>query len=116
MLQRRSPLPRRLRALCAVLPAAAGLLLPLAASSAASAASAVPHGPRPAVVRPAHPGPATAARPVAAADPAPAPGAPEGSRLPGTGSAGALPLIGLAALGCVLAGLLVLLSKARRRH
>ncbi|MFJ4676389.1 MULTISPECIES: hypothetical protein [unclassified Kitasatospora] len=113
MLQRRSPLPRRLRALCAVLPAAAGLLLPLAASPAASA---VPHGPRPAVVRPAHPGPATAARPVAAADPAPAPGAPEGSRLPGTGGAGALPLIGLAALGCVLAGLLVLLSKARRRH
>ncbi len=36
--------------------------------------------------------------------------------LPDTGTAGVLPLIGLAALGCVLAGLMVLAAKVRRKH
>ncbi|GLW74579.1 hypothetical protein Kpho02_68770 [Kitasatospora phosalacinea] len=44
------------------------------------------------------------------------PGSTASGRLPETGTAGALPLIGLAALGCVLAGLMVLVAKARRKH
>ncbi|MFB7948470.1 hypothetical protein ACFC6L_26535 [Kitasatospora phosalacinea] len=48
--------------------------------------------------------------------PQPLPSPTGNGHLPDTGTAGALPLIGLAALGCVLAGLMVLAAKARRKH
>ncbi|MGW4808243.1 hypothetical protein [Kitasatospora sp. NPDC004272] len=203
MVQRRPPLPRTLRALCAVLPVA-GLLVPLAAAPAVpatlrGAGTQRPIGPDPAVNLPAHgnltmaansvptcddsdgspcndteggnnhtrlddtatldlkgsrtrraqtrtsntvapaltadtrlantatvpsPSPSTSAGPSPSASPSPHPsGAPRpvpgpgtNGRLPETGSAGALPLVGLAALGCVLAGLMVLATKSRRRR
>ncbi|MFC8718018.1 hypothetical protein [Kitasatospora sp. NPDC057198] len=57
-------------------------------------------------------------RPSGTPQPVPGPGVSGpgvSGRLPDTGSAGALPLVGLAALGCALAGLMVLASRARRR-
>ncbi|QKW21292.1 hypothetical protein HUT16_21515 [Kitasatospora sp. NA04385] len=170
MVQRRPPLPRRLRALCAVLPAA-GLLVPLAAAPAVpatlrGAGVQRPSGPDPAV--PGHlttaagsesacdpgggppctgaegggddrtaygpsapnasgdavsyrvtvppPPPSASPAPDLSGTPQPVPGSGAGGRLPETGSAGALPLIGLAALGCLLAGLMALATRTRRRR
>ncbi|MFJ5232481.1 hypothetical protein ACIQBJ_21625 [Kitasatospora sp. NPDC088391] len=65
------------------------------------------------------PGPSPSASPTGstAPQPAPSPTATDGgSELPSTGTAEALPLIGLAALGLLLTGLLVLATRARRRH
>ncbi|WP_033218745.1 LPXTG cell wall anchor domain-containing protein [Kitasatospora phosalacinea] len=124
MVQRRPPLSRTPRALCAAL-LTAGLLVPLAAAPAVSATPPGAGAQRPTGPGPARPGDLVA-RSLAAGAPGPgpstgdaprsAPGPGEGGRLPDTGSAGALPLIGLAALGCVLAGLMALAARARRRH
>ncbi|GAA2104991.1 hypothetical protein GCM10009759_41720 [Kitasatospora saccharophila] len=75
-------------------------------------------------VPPPSPSPSTSAGPSPSASPSPhpsgtprpVPGPGTNGRLPETGGAGALPLVGLAALGCVLAGLMVLATKSRRRR
>ncbi|MFF4342339.1 LPXTG cell wall anchor domain-containing protein [Kitasatospora sp. NPDC001540] len=125
------------RALCAALPVA-GLLVPLAAAPAVSlpargdltaaadlAGTGAAGGRSGGLARGdaaswkvpgSSPTPPPSPSPSPFLSPSSSPSGAASGRLPETGTAGALPLIGLAALGCVLAGLMVLVAKARRKH